>query len=852
METLLRDMKHGVRCCSNSRIHARCARRSGAGSGPIRDVQPGERVPAQAAHHPEARGVARRLQPDAKQPDEYRGFSYPEYADLRADNKVFSSLIAHNMAMVGLSEDGTTTRRVFADMVTSNYFSTFGVPMFRGRAFTADEERPGSGIPVVIVSHSFWKRGGADPALPGKTLRINSKLFTVVGIAPEGFSGTTALISSELYMPLGMYESLVNDFEGGARPLDRDNHALIVIGRLRPGITREAADAQLAAQPPLDTHGDPQIVVARPLSRLSISTSPSKDDELRLQSLFRQSLAIIGRLITSMNVANMMQARGAVRRREMAIRVALGAGRRSVLAQLFTESLLLAVVGGAIGLMVAYWSTTLLVRSLAHLAPIDLVYNAAPDLRVLAVTMAFCVLSTVMFGFGPALSLSRPDVFADLKGKDQAASGSGKFSRRNLLVIAQLALSLMLLTAAGLFLRSSLQSRKSSLACASTTRWWSRSIGLAGYNEAAAAALPTLIRGSAFRSQSVDLAATVPFGMVSLGRGVQKASDARWRRGPPASRRACRHQLQSRRSKYLRPWTWRCPRARVLESETSSATAPVAILDKLAADALWPRRRRGAHSHDVGRCEPDATRRRGRGWSRACSSTFSTTWGPHVYVPFGQEYQSDMTLHFKVAAGSAAGEAQVLEAVRREIHAADAALPVLAARSLRDHLDASFDLWLARTAARMFSIFGGVALLLAVIGLYGVRAYSVSRRTREIGIRMAIGASAGEALALVLREGLRLTAFGLEPACCFRSIGKLLSGMLYQVSGIEPAGVSAAAPLLLVSLLLLASLRAGAAAAARIETDGGLALRTTPGRGDACAAPTTETPIAVRPAQSPS
>ncbi|MEO8502393.1 MAG: ABC transporter permease [Acidobacteriota bacterium] len=829
METLLRDMKHGVRLLFKQpgftlAALAVLALGIGANTAMFSLVNAFLLKPLTIEKPEELLGVYSR---DAKKVDSYRGFSYPEFADLRDGNRVFSSLTAHNMALVGLSEDAATTRRVFADMVTSNYFSTFGVSMFRGRAFTADEERPGSGIPVVIVSHSFWKRGGADPALVGTTLRINSKLFTVVGIAPEGFSGTTALISSELYMPLGMYESLVNDFEGGARPLDRDNHALIVIGRLRPGMTREAADAQLAAQPPLDTRGDRQVLVARPLSRLSISTSPSKDDELRLPSLLLQSMAIIVLLIASMNVANMMLARGAVRRREMAIRVALGAGRRSVLAQLFTESLLLAVIGGAIGLMVAYWSTTLLIRSLAHMAPIDLVYNAAPDLRVLAVTMAFCVLSTVMFGFGPALSLSRPDVFSDLKGKDQAASGSGKFSRRNLLVIAQLALSLMLLTAAGLFLRSSLQSARIAPGLRiEQTLVVEVDPSLAGYNEARGRELyRTLIPrlASVPGVQSVDLAATVPFGMVSLGRSVQKASDAPL---APADADSGKQAGLVDTSfnivgpEYFATMDVALLRGRVFsESETSSATAPVAILDQLAADALWP--------------NGDAVGQHIRMTSGGANQTprdaevvgvvasvqqhiLGTAWGPHLYVPFGQEYQSDMTLHLKVAAGSAAGEAQVLAAVRREIHAVDAALPVLAARSLRDHLEASFDLWLARTAAKMFSIFGGVALLLAVIGLYGVRAYSVSRRTREIGIRMAIGSSAGEALALVLREGLRLTAFGLGAGLLLSfGIGKLLSGMLYQVSAIDPL-VFVGAPLLLTFASLLACY-VPARRAARIE-----------------------------------
>ena len=187
---------------------------------------------------------------DTRKPDNYRAFSYPNYVDLRGQAGVFTGLAAHNLAMVGLTE-GDTTRRLFADMVSSNYFDVIGTPLLRGRVFTADEERPGSAAAVVIVSYSFWKRHGADPAMLGRSLRLNGRLFTVIGITPEGFTGTTALISAELYTPLGAYDVLVNDFENRSRTLaSRDTAALIVLARLRPGTTIPAADAQLCRLSP--------------------------------------------------------------------------------------------------------------------------------------------------------------------------------------------------------------------------------------------------------------------------------------------------------------------------------------------------------------------------------------------------------------------------------------------------------------------------------------------------------------------------------------------------------------------------------------------------------------------------
>jgi predicted permease len=400
---------------------------------------------------------------------DYRAFSYPDYADLRKvgeDGSAFSSLLAHNLAMVGLSEGaGDTTRRVFADIVSSNYFTTFGVPLSQGRAFTPKEERPASAVPVAIVSYSYWKKNGADPHVLGKTLQINGRIYTVIGVTAEGFTGTTALISPELYLPLGVYELVMNDFEGRGRPLAaRDNHALILVGRLRPGITQKLADASLAtvashlaAAYPEDDKD--QTFIVRPLSRIGISTEPSTDSGLIAPSVLLLSLAAVVLLIASLNVANMMLARGTTRRREVAIRLALGGSRADILRQLLVEGLLLALAGGAGGLALAFWCTGALVHSMARLAPLDIVYTAGPDIRVLFATIGFCVLSTILFALGPAWNLSRRNLVADLKSGDRSDFQPGRFrgifSRRNLLVMGQISLSLMLLSAAGLFIRSS-------------------------------------------------------------------------------------------------------------------------------------------------------------------------------------------------------------------------------------------------------------------------------------------------------------------------------------------------------------------------------------------------------------
>jgi predicted permease len=752
----------------------------------------------------------------------YRGFSYPDYAELRENGSAFSGLLAHNLAMVGLSE-GDTTRRVFADIVSANYFTTFGVPLFQGRSFTPEEERPASAIPVAIVSYSYWKKTGADPQLLGKNVSINSRIYTVVGIASEGFTGTTAMISPELYLPLGVYEMAVNDFEGVGRALAaRSNHDLILVGRLRPGVSQKSADAllataasQLARAYPEDDK-DQTFLVQR-LPRMGISTEPVNDSELMIPAILLLAVAGVVLLIASLNVANMMLARGTTRGKEVAIRLALGGSRADIVRQLLVEGFLLALAGGVAGLAVAYWSTGALVRSIARLAPIDLVYSAGPDTRVLFATIGFCVLSTILFGLGPAWNLAGWNLFAGLKIGDradfQANRRRGIFARRNVLVIGQIALSLMLLSAAGLFIRSSVQAAHvepgfrvsgemlaevdASLAGYEETRGWETYRAVVDRLQA----IPGV--------DSVSLAATVPFGMISLGKTVQRSSDARSSAAGSANfapEVACRYNIVS--GDYFQTMGIPLQRGRAFTSaDAAGAKLSVAILDQAAAEKLWP----GGDA--VGK----NVRLVSDGGNKSAvdaevvgvvaniqESVIGTQRPPHIYVPFGQAYQSDTNIHLMTSAQNAQAEARLLETVRNEIRAVDPHLPVLALKTLRLHMDSSFDLWIVRTGARMFVIFGSVALLLAAIGLYGVRAYTVAMRTREIGIRMALGARASDALRMMLREGMVLFGIGAGVGLVLSlPVGKVLSSLLYRVDSFDPV-VLTLAPALLAAVSFVA------------------------------------------------
>ena len=761
---------------------------------------------------------------DTRKPGVYRAFSYPNYVDLRQKNTVFSSLAAHSPVEVGWAE-GDTAGATLADVVSSNYFATLGVSLFKGRTFTSEEERPDSGMPVVIVSYPFWKKTGSDPELLGKALRINGRLFTVVGITPEGFTGTVALMSSAFYLPLGTDSLLANEVEGRGHSLsERDNHVLMLIGRLRSGVIDREADAQLTVvasqmEKAFPAENRNQTFFVHPLPRLSLSPDPVDDREARIPALLLMSMAAAVLSIVSLNLANMMLARGAARRREIAIRLAIGGARGRIVRQLCAEGFLLAILGGAAGLLVASWSGALLVSSLFRVGPLaalDLVYSSRPDIRVLAATTVFCLLSTIVFGLWPAWKLSQPDVRLDLKaGGDDRGEGAGRlFSRRNVLVMAQISLSLMMLTAAGLFVRSAMRAAhvepgfsldNEVLAVVDPSK--------SGYDEIRGRQIYTALLTRLKNVpgvESVSLAWTVPFGNAHMTLGVRPAENTGAAPVGAAFNIVTEDYFKTLGIPLLRGRTF-------LPAETLPGSAPrVAVIDKLAARQLWPNGDAvGKHlilfkPPMLGADEDlEVVGVVGSVQERIIGGALQ----PHLYVPFGREYRADMNIHLRVAAQGEQAQARMLETVRREIRAVDDRLPVLGLTTLRDHLDESLDLWVVKTGARILGIFGTIALLLAVIGLYGVKAYMVACRTREIGIRMALGASATDAMRLILREGLLVTAIGIGGGLVLAlALGQVLAGLLYEVRPIDPVVLSLATLLLTAASMLACYLPARKAA----------------------------------------
>ena len=772
---------------------------------------------------------------DKKDPKNFRAFSYPTYSDIREQNTVFSGLLAHDDSVVGLGEKGNF-RRAVVDIVTSNYFSVLGVLPAYGRPFLPEEEKPGAGVRVAVVSYSYWQKHSRDPSVLGSTLLINGRAYTIVGIMPEGFTGTESIFSREAWLPLGVYDEIISD-RGGTRSKalnDRGSDRLLVIGRLKPGITAEAARpalkglaANLEAAFPVEQKE--QTLMTAPLNRFATSTAPVETDPVPTIGAMLGGMAAVVLLVACLNLANMLLARGTARRKEIAIRLALGGSRRRIVRQLLTEGFVLALLGGICGLLLGLWSSDLLIASLSQILPMDVVWLSGPSPMILAATLGLCVLGTIGFALGPALKLSRAAVIEDLKQQagEDAHRPRWRFLPRNPLVVVQIAFSLALITAAALFLRGAGKAASIETGLhAEKTFLVETDASLGGFDRKRAQNLYRIV-GEKFSAlpgvEHAGLAATVPFGISTVRRsvlrfGVSPAPDDK--PATAAEGRTFAPFWNSVGADYFAAVGLPLLRGRTFT--VAEATQPggpaVAVIDEALAKKLWPDgdalgqriqfpNRENAPPEAVE--EGSGEIRRGEpievvgivGASK--NRLFEKEPLGAICLPFARGFQNNVFFFVKFASLSSSSESANADLLRRTVQSVDPLLPVLELRTFEKHMDGNPQLWIVRAGAALFSIFGALALGLAVVGVYGVKAYSVARRTREIGIRMALGAEGKTVQWMILREGFAMVTAGVAIGLLLAfATGKIVSSILFEVSSTDPFAFTIAPAVLMIAALL--------------------------------------------------
>jgi len=751
-------------------------------------------------------------------------FSYPMYTDLRDRNEVFTGVLARFPTAMTVAWNGRS-ERVSGDLVSGNYFDVLGIRPALGRVFNAADDRTPGAHPIAVLSYGFWQRRfGGDSSVLNKTLTVNGHALTIVGVAASGFSGLEVGTTSDVMVPMMMKAEMTptwNDLD------NRRSRWVTIMGRLKPGVTADAAEVQLN-------------VVYKQANQLEIQALTDVSDAFRqrflskhlevldagrgvsdLRRQFSTPLTVlmcmvgVVLLIACANVANLLLARSTARQKEIAVRLALGAGRGRIVRQHLIESLVLAVMGGTVGIALAMWTGRLLLAALPG-DPTTQTLSASPDARVVGFTLLLAVVTAVLFGIGPALAATRAVVVTTLKDEAGGVVGGSRQARvRQALVIGQVALSMMLLAGAGLFARSLFNLR-------------SVDAGFSLDNLLTFSVDPTLSGYDAPRALSLFDRTQEALAAVPVVRDVSMSEMGAFT-GNGWSMTVKVDGYQSKEDEDMNPSvdgigpryfaTMGVPLVAGREFTPADAQgAPkVAIINETMAQYFF------RDTNPVGR-------RFGFGRGKATdveivgvvkdARTAQLNEKPRrfVYIPYKQNEDVTQLTFIVRASGDAAAAAS---AVRQAMQRLDPNLPIFDMKPMTAQVSES--LYVERMVAALSVSFGALATLLAAIGLYGVMSYAVARRTREIGIRMALGAERGGVMWIVLKEVviLALAGVGIGLAGAF-FLGRQVESQLFGLSPQDPATLAAA-----VAILLGVALVAGLVPARRATAiDPLVALRT--------------------------
>src|SRR5213075_3110422 len=759
---------------------------------------------------------------------DYRQFSYNEYRELRENGgDVFADLAALEFAVAGIGRDHEM-RRSFAFLTSENYFSLMGTKPYRGRFYSAEECKPNANIAVVVASYGFWKRMGGRNDFVGSALQINGQPYNVIGIAPDGFSGASALIAPDIWVPLGIRSQLgsaFGDSETTHDLLDPKNYTFNLVCRLRPGQNMDAAKPRLPvlaqrlnAIQSDGSEGKRELQIQAP-ARFGLSTQPEDDGPLTLIATLLMAMAGAVLLIACLNLANMLLARGTSRSKEIAVRLAVGASRWQIIRQLLCEGFLLAVCGGVIGLVLSAWCNDALLQQLRGLLSsinFSLVVKLRPDVTVLAITLLFCLIATMLFSLGPALKATRADLVKELKEQVGEPARIGRLSRffapRHISVMAQIALSLMLLFAAGLFFRGALKAaglNPGFVAPGDIIAEFDFTLLKKTPTDALRTIFAMVQRARALPGVTASAAGTMlPYADFTSARRIVRAKDA-MPNDPKAPDPSVNSLFTAITPGYCEALGIKLLRGRDFtqsESETKDARR-VVIIDEEMANKLFPNEDPiGQHiryTNPPKDGSPNDMEVVGV-VSKHRHSVDNDSLVCRLFVPLAQGYTGQTFLHVRLNTEDRHAVAAFIPTLRQALREIDPDLPLLQMTPFVDLMERSPNLWIVKLGATLFGAFGAIALMLAVVGVYGVKAYAVACRTREIGIRMALGAHRRDVFALIMRQGDMQTALAVGAGLLLSlAAGRVLAKILYDVSPSDPLAL-VIATLMLASAALLA------------------------------------------------